>query len=99
MSITSTAVNMLTIKTVLIWKSLETMEALLTVIDYLQEIVNSIHDILFMWLCSMPYRKYFLLIYIYISAVLSRGWAKASACCFQVCLSCTVLFQVVSFQS
>ena len=37
-------------------------------------------------------------IYIYISAVLSRGWAKASACCFQVCLSCAVLCQVVSFQ-
>ena len=35
---------------------------------------------------------------IYISAVLSRGWAKASACCFQVCLSCAVLCQVVSFQ-
>ena len=36
--------------------------------------------------------------YIYISAVLSHGWAKASACCFQVCLSCAVLCQVVSFQ-
>ena len=35
---------------------------------------------------------------IYISAVLSHGWAKASACCFQVCLSCAVLCQVVSFQ-
>ena len=35
---------------------------------------------------------------IYISAVLSRGWAKASACCFQVCLSCAVLCQVVSLQ-
>ena len=34
----------------------------------------------------------------YISAVLSRGWAKASACCFQVCLSCAVLCQVISFQ-
>ena len=37
-------------------------------------------------------------IYIYISAVLSRGWAKASACCFQVCLPCAILCQVVSFQ-
>ena len=35
---------------------------------------------------------------IYISAALSRGWAKASACCFQVCLSCAVRCQVVSFQ-
>ena len=34
----------------------------------------------------------------YVSAVLSRGWAKASACCFQECLSCAVLCQVVSFQ-
>ena len=39
-----------------------------------------------------------LFISIYISAVLSRGWVKASACCFQVCLSCAVLCQVVSFQ-
>ena len=35
---------------------------------------------------------------IYTSAILSRGWAKTSACCFQVCLSCAVLCQVVSFQ-
>ena len=36
---------------------------------------------------------------IYISAVLSSGWAKASACCFYVCLSCAaVLCQVVSFE-
>ena len=35
---------------------------------------------------------------IYISAVLSCGWAKASACCFQVCISCAVLCQMVSFQ-
>ena len=41
---------------------------------------------------------YFIYIYIYVSAVLSRCWAKASACCFQVCLTCAVLCQVVSFQ-
>ena len=45
----------------------------------------------------MSFRSKFYLS-ISISAVLSRGWAKASACCFQVCLSCDVLCQVVSFQ-
>ena len=32
------------------------------------------------------------------AAVVSRGWAKASACRLQVCLSCAVLCQIVSLQ-
>ena len=46
----------------------------------------------------MSHFKDLFLIIFYTSAVLSHGWAKASACCFQVCLSCAVLCQVVSFQ-
>ena len=30
--------------------------------------------------------------------IMSRGWLKTSACCFQVCLSWAVFCQVVSFQ-
>ena len=32
------------------------------------------------------------------AAILSRGWAKASACCFHICLSCAILCQMVPFQ-
>ena len=32
------------------------------------------------------------------AAVVSRGWAKASACCLQVSQSCAVLCQIVSLQ-
>ena len=32
------------------------------------------------------------------AAIVSRGWAKASACRLQVCLSCAVLCQIVSLQ-
>ena len=34
----------------------------------------------------------------YVSPMLSRGWAKASACCFQICLSFSILCQLVPFQ-
>ena len=27
-----------------------------------------------------------------------RGWAKASSCCFHICLSCAILCQIVAFQ-
>ena len=50
-------------------------------------------------LCNSVSNIYiYIYIYIYLSAVVSRGWTKASTCCFQVCLSCAVLCQVVSFQ-
>ena len=32
------------------------------------------------------------------AAMLSRGWAKASACCFHICLSCAILCQMLPFQ-
>ena len=32
------------------------------------------------------------------AATVSRGWAKASACSFHICLSCAILCQMVSFQ-
>ena len=32
------------------------------------------------------------------AAIVSRGWAKASACCFHICLSCATLCQTVPFQ-
>ena len=32
------------------------------------------------------------------AAIVSRGWAKASACCFHICLSYAILWQMVPFQ-
>ena len=32
------------------------------------------------------------------AAVVSRGWANLSACCFPICLSCAILCQMVPFQ-
>ena len=31
-------------------------------------------------------------------AIVSHGWAKASACCFHMCLSCAILCQMVPIQ-
>ena len=33
------------------------------------------------------------------AAIVFRGWAKASACCFHIYLSCAILCQMVLFQS
>ena len=32
------------------------------------------------------------------SAIVPRGGAKASACCFHICLSCAILCQMVPYQ-
>ena len=33
------------------------------------------------------------------AAIVSRGWAKASTCCFHICLSCPLLCQMVPSSS
>ena len=45
------------------------------------------------WICM----KKFIIIHHW-AVVVSRGWAKASACCLQVTLSCAVLCHIVSLQ-
>ena len=58
-------------------------------------------------ICIIVLRNYLIIIYIYniyiihhhhCAAIVSRGWAKASSCCFHICLSCAILCQMVPFQ-